>query len=193
MTKEQKKKQKQIIQQQVSNVIKDNKGRPFFIDERTGKYYRLLNNEENSFYTYDARLLFSIVPIMIFELAKKDWMFYGLILSILINLGFEAYHQYLIKNMNPSNRVPDEVVNRYESVELLKEKRSDLLLKLLLGVVIAVMIFTNPHSYKYADASGIMKYVGNFVFVLAIGFALSPIFYFVKLQKAIKNKTSSSD
>ena len=80
-------------------MIRDKKGRPFFINQNSGKFYRLLDNEETKLYTYDARLLFSIIPIMIIELIKKEYMFYALIASVLISIGFEIFFQSVVGNL----------------------------------------------------------------------------------------------
>lgn len=186
MKKQNNKRDKAVLQQQKSNVIRDRKGRPFYIEPNTETYYRLNQSEEKTFYLFDARILFSILPIMISELIGQRFTYYALILSILINVGFEVYYRKLLNGLNESTNPPQEVIDTYHSEAVLKAKRSDNIMKILLGVVISFMIISNPYTFDVLGDKGLMKFVGNLVPIIAMAFSLSPITDFFTIQKKMK-------
>lgn len=177
---------KQLLQQQKSNVIRDRKGRPFFINEKTQETYQLLAGEEKAIYFYDGRTLFSILPIMLTELINRKWIFYALLLSLVIHVGFEVYFQITLKKLTKTNKMPQEVWDRYHSEEVLKAKRSDLILKILLGVTIAMLVITNPYAFNYIGKTDLTRNLANFVITFVIIFGLTYIGDYFKVQKRIK-------
>ncbi len=186
MKKQDNKKERATLQQQKSNVIRDRKGRTFFIEPQSEKYYRLNASEEKIFYLFDARILFSIIPIMITELISQKFTYYALIVSILVNLGFEIYYRKTIADLNESNNPPQEVVDTYHSETVLKAKRSDNMLKVLLGIIITFMVTTNPNTFNSLTDKGFLRYVGIFIPGLAIAFMLAPISEYFSIQKKLK-------
>lgn len=184
--KAQDKREKQIIQQQKSNVIRDRKARPFYVDPSTEKYYRLTKGEEKSFYLFDTRVLISILPIMIGELFFREDIYWALIATILINIGFEVYYRYLIKGLHESNNPPQEVVDTFNSELVLRAKRSDMVLKVALGVIIAYMVMTNPNAFDYLGKTTMVKFVANIVPYLAMAMSLTPISELMAVNKRLK-------
>lgn len=190
--KAQEKKDKQVLQQQKSNIIRDRKGRPFYVSENNETYYRLSQSVEKNLYIYDSRIIFAILPIMLTDLLAKKYIYFGLVLSIVIHVGFEFFYRSLIGQLNVSTNTPQEVVDQYHSVKVLKAKRSDLMMKTLLGVVISFMIMMNPNAFDFLAKTGPLRFIGNIVPYLTMALTLLPVSDLItvsgKLRKAKKNK-----
>lgn len=184
--KDKKKREKQILQQQKSNVIYDRKARPFYVNPQEEKYYRLKSTEEKVFYLYDAKYLFAILPVLLSELAFRDKIYWALVLTVVIHVGFEFYYRHTLSKLNISNNPPQEVVSTFHSLAVLKAKRSDGLLKLALGVVMSIMVFSNPNSFDIIKSKGILQTLANLVPYLAMALTLLPAYDLVITNKLIR-------
>ncbi|NLW15294.1 MAG: hypothetical protein GX038_03440, partial [Erysipelothrix sp.] len=168
--------EKSILQQRKSNIIRDRKGRPFYINPSDKQAYRVKAEDEKFLYIYDARILFSLIPSMLIEMLARKYIIFGVIASIIIFIGFEVYYRFFIlKNLNKSNNPPQEVFDIYNSDEVIRSKKSDALMKLFLGIAVSFMVMSNINAFDIFSGFHLGKYIKAFITIIMGAIALSPV------------------
>lgn len=184
--KNKKRNDKAILQQQKSNIIRDKKGRVYYINPSTEAAYKVHKKEEQFLYLYDSRLLFSLLPIALTEAMFSDKIIYAVIAASVIFYGFELYCRFfVIKNMTKANP-PAEVFETWNSLEVLKAKRSDGFLKVMMGVMVAIIVLGNPNAFNLGGTLKFKDYLKNFATILSVTLAMDQIPLYFKVNKKIK-------
>lgn len=159
------KEEKALLQQQRAHIFKDRKKRIFYIEPKKGTYYRLNPQDEGSIYLYDSKVLFSMLPLTLSVVLPFD-IVYPAVVAMLIYFGFEVFYQLKIKNINPTNTLPQEVMDAYISEPLAKSRKTDLGLKFMMVVLVVLLILSHMVENKIAMDVFNIKSVGIYLAVM---------------------------
>lgn len=188
--KDAKKAEKAILQQQKSGVFRDRKGRIFYIDPKTNETYRLNHGEDSFIYLYDAKILFALLPLAIsFSFANLNIIIMGTI-SVAIYFGFILYYKLkVLKGLHVATSVPAEVTASANSLAVLKSKRTDFVLKFMMGFLVLIIIATSLYEARNAnEALTTLTLVGYTISVFMAALVVSDQFLgYLKVNKQIRN------
>lgn len=181
---------KQLVQQERSGVFRDKKRRMFYIEPKSEEGYQILSAKDSFIYIYDGRALFTLLPLALTHaFVKMNTLLMGIV-SLIIYYGITFYFKgKVLPSFKKVANLPQEVVLRNNSVEVLNSRKSDLLLKSLMGVLIIIIIMTNSVQLRIAEDLTTMQTAGislsMFVAILILFDTLSDYF---KVRKLLKNK-----
>ena len=177
---------KQTLTLERNNIIRDRKGRLYYIEQNNEKAFRLFNREENKLTLQDIKPLLMVIPILLVELVQKIPVWVGTLLSAIVSIGILFNYFLVMRNLEETKTVPQEVWDRYNSKELLIEKRKDTLIKLGLGIVVIIMVMTNPRTFTLSTDNKILGFLDKVVTFYVLFTFLEPFYTLIKIQRKLK-------
>ncbi len=181
--------EKQTLQQERSGVFRDRKRRMFYIEPKTQEGYQILSAKDSFIYIYDGRALFTLLPLALTHaFVKMNSLVMGVV-SLVIYYGIIFYFKgKIIPGFKKVTTLPEEVVARNRSVEVLRSRKTDLLLKSMMGILIIIIIMTNSVQMRLDDTLTTIDTIGislsTFVAILMIFDTVSD---YLRVRKSLKN------
>ena len=177
------------LQQERSGVFKDRKRRTFYIEPRTGETYQILS-EDKFVFIYDGRIFFALLPIALMYSIEWFNKIAVSIIAILIYYGIVFYYKFKVVQGFKKVTLPPEVQARSNSMEVLKSRRMDLFLKIIMSVIIVVMIATASFGIRLETGSlTTSDMIGlTLSLFLALVVTIESMMEYFKVQSRIKTK-----
>lgn len=181
-----KKEKKAILQQQKTNVFRDRKGRIYYLNPKNDEVHRVVTQNEGFIYIYDAVALFSLLPLTLgYAILKIDKLLLAVI-SITIYIGITVFYHMKLKELPTTTTIPEDVEKQMNSIDVLKARRNDLLLKFTMAFLVIIIIITDILNEKIVVDSSEIGIILSLTFAIYVGLRLLIQYY--KTIRKIRQK-----